>query len=140
MSSTWITVSPAPRDGSVASVRETEIGSCALMAVWLFSALAAGTAHARSVAGRAALGQAGDQLVTGFQLAVQRLHQLGKGVVGDPGLDPDRLQGFVGMLFPHHLRLVAWALAFAAGCRWRRPVSRWASRRGPARRLRCAGF
>src|SRR5215472_8420722 len=117
MSSTWITGSAPPGDGSRPWGRETEMGSCALMAAWLLSALSAGAAHARSVTRRAALSHAGDQFVARLDVAVQRLHHLSESVVGNPGLDPDRLQRFVSLLLPYHLRLVTLPLALATGCR-----------------------
>src|SRR5690348_15445600 len=68
---------------------------------------AARTSYAGHAAARTATtstgarrGGADDYLVTFLQISVQRLHELGHGVVGDPGLNLDRLERLVGHQLP----------------------------------------
>src|SRR5713226_3047566 len=102
-----MTISSRLTSGAAGLEAGSELVEGALMTSLLSSARSSRTARPRSAARRAsALRHAGDQIISGLDLAVQVLYQFGKSMVGDPSLDPHRLERFIGKKFPYDLSIV----------------------------------
>src|SRR5216684_3332749 len=86
-----MTISSRLTSGAAGLEAGSELVEGALMTSLLSSARSSRTARPRSAARRAsALRHAGDQIISGLDLAVRVLYQFGKSMVGDPSLDPHR--------------------------------------------------
>src|SRR5262249_48384644 len=66
--------------------------------------------HTWRSARAAALSSSSNQIVSRMNVAVQLLHQFGIGMIGDPGLNADRLNRLVRQKFPDDCRVVFGSL------------------------------